>query len=263
MVSSCEILQLSGRSALHVDAVKTMITALPSLTTLAPFDKELSTEEVESIYLVGQPRLQVVHKLSYFADSRKKLSHIGSRFAEQEFTFMPLGQDQGYGNGLLQEAASLVKMENNLVIRALCDKISLLLRHRNYDKRSGLSQVCFGVEGRPYGALFAPLSLVDPAPEPRFPTTVTRWIFALKTSRLVHPKYPWSYGFVRCEVVDILDPEGFVEALRTERPDLPPSPDSRRLLGTSPTHFTRSWIRSLNRRCQCPAKAVLPLSIMC
>jgi hypothetical protein len=196
MITSCEILKLGGRNVLHIDVLGTMIATLPSLKILVLFDKGISVDEVESLYAVGRPgQLQIAHKLSYFAKSHKTTAPIGSRSAELEFAFMMLGtQGGGWGNDrLLQESAGFVKMEDpNYVIRALHDAMSLLLSHYRYEKRNGLSQVCFGVGDRPYGAVFASSSLVDVAPEPRFPSTVTKWIFVMKASLFVDPTSPSS-----------------------------------------------------------------------
>jgi hypothetical protein len=229
MITSCEILKLGGRNVLHIDVLGTMIATLPSLKILVLFDKAISTDEVESLRSVGHPgQLQIAHKLSYFAKSHKTPAPIGSRSAELEFAFMMLGERrmQWADDRLLQESAGFVKIEDpNFVIRALCDSMSLLSSHRMYEKRIGLSQVCFGVGDRSYGAVFASSALVDVAPEPRFPSTVTRWIFVMKASYCPGPSLPSSYGFARYdagEVLDILDLEGFIKALHVERPDLPP-----------------------------------------
>ncbi|KIM32493.1 hypothetical protein M408DRAFT_327040 [Serendipita vermifera MAFF 305830] len=88
-----------------------------------------------------------------------------------------------------------------------------------------MPRVCFGVEDRAYGSRFATSPLINLAPGPNFPGHFLKWVFIFQNTGSSFDHDPWLYGFTRCKegrVVDILDLDGFIEALYTECPDLPP-----------------------------------------
>jgi hypothetical protein len=226
MIPDCKILKLGGRINAEIDDIVNTIKCLPELDIVMLFDDLVSVEQLAHLRQeLPSDRIRISHRKEYF-NAAEYVNIDGPQYTRPNVPdFVFIIDERGgmrYGNDHAPQIGGVgveVLDDPNFIIQTIRDFLRV-------ETRFAATTIGILTHKREYSAPFTSSAFVSIASlkaklERENPDRV-QWGFVFASHR-----YPGvlKYGFFRYQhasPLQIMDVDGFVTALSTERPDLPP-----------------------------------------